>query len=178
VGWPRDRVVEQPLKIHSHSAHTYVLLLPARARPSSMRGRPRSAPTERANSECSCQYTGIVDCNRLRVLRAYPRNDQPTAIVDHVVKAAVRGRSGPDRRPPGVRLRLPLAPARQRRRTRPQQTPHTPSERQRGRPHRVDASRHTRRRRFDVAGRFRPPSGEDGDGAAARPPAHATLPRA
>jgi hypothetical protein len=47
-----------------------------------------------------------------------------------------------------------------------------------GRPHRVDASRHTRRRRLDVAGRFRPPSGEDGDGAAARPPAHATLPRA
>jgi transposase InsO family protein/transposase-like protein len=33
------------------------------------------------------QYTAIDDCTRLRVLRAYPRNDQPTAIafIDHVL---------------------------------------------------------------------------------------------
>jgi transposase len=33
------------------------------------------------------QYTAIDDCTRLRVLRAYPRNDQKTAIafVDHVL---------------------------------------------------------------------------------------------
>ncbi|UUU37790.1 helix-turn-helix domain-containing protein [Streptomyces sp. NBC_00162] len=34
-----------------------------------------------------CQYTAIDDCTRLRVLRAYPRNDQKTAIqfIDHVL---------------------------------------------------------------------------------------------
>ena len=33
------------------------------------------------------QYTAIDDCTRLRVLRAYPRNDQRTAIafIDHVL---------------------------------------------------------------------------------------------
>ncbi len=33
------------------------------------------------------QYTAIDDCTRLRVLRAYPRNDQSTAIafIDHVL---------------------------------------------------------------------------------------------
>jgi transposase len=33
------------------------------------------------------QYTAIDDCTRLRVLRAYPRNDQKTAIqfIDHVL---------------------------------------------------------------------------------------------
>ncbi|WP_224278212.1 IS481 family transposase [Nocardioides lacusdianchii] len=33
------------------------------------------------------QYTAIDDCTRLRVLRAYPRNDQQTAIafIDHVL---------------------------------------------------------------------------------------------
>ena len=33
------------------------------------------------------QYTAIDDCTRLRVLRAYPRNDQTTAIafIDHVL---------------------------------------------------------------------------------------------
>lgn len=33
------------------------------------------------------QYTAIDDCTRLRVLRAYPRNDQSTAIafIDHLL---------------------------------------------------------------------------------------------
>ena len=33
------------------------------------------------------QYTAIDDCTRLRVLRAYPRNDQKIAIqfIDHVL---------------------------------------------------------------------------------------------
>ncbi len=33
------------------------------------------------------QYTAIDDCNRLRVLRAYPRSDQKTAIevLDYII---------------------------------------------------------------------------------------------
>ena len=36
------------------------------------------------------QYTAIDDCTRLRVLRAYPRNDQKTAIafIDHVLSSS------------------------------------------------------------------------------------------
>ena len=49
------------------------------------------------------QYTAIDDCTRLRVLRAYPRNDQKTAIafIDHVLsKLPFAVDAGPDRQRP------------------------------------------------------------------------------
>jgi hypothetical protein len=50
------------------------------------------------------RYTAIDDCTRLRVLRAYPRNDPGTAIDVHRRRArqtALRGGADPDRPWPG-----------------------------------------------------------------------------
>jgi transposase len=79
-------------------------------------------------------FTAIDDCTRLRVLRAYPRCDQKTAIqfIDHVLSklpfAVERVQTDIQR----IRIRrlLPLAPTRQRHRSRQDQTSDTQAERQ------------------------------------------------
>jgi transposase len=88
------------------------------------------------------QFTAIDDCTRLRVLRAFPRCDQKTAIAfidDVMAKAAIRCRAGANRQRLRIRRIVPLASTRQRRRPRPHQTPHPPAERQSGKipPHRL-----------------------------------------
>ena len=77
------------------------------------------------------QYTAIDDCTRLRVLRAYPRNDQKTAIqfIDHVLsKLPFQVEQVQTDNGARVRASIPLAPARQRHRPRQDPAPPTASE--------------------------------------------------
>jgi transposase len=89
------------------------------------------------------QFTAIDDCStRLRVLRAYPRCDQKTAIafIDHTLsKFAVRRRARANRQWLRIRHILPLAPARQGHRSCQDQTSDAAAQRQSGAipPHRL-----------------------------------------
>ena len=55
--------------------------------PAAGRREVHRAPGPKGPQKRYYQYTAIDDCTRLRVLRAYPRNDQKTAVafIDHVL---------------------------------------------------------------------------------------------
>lgn len=42
------------------------------------------------------QYTAIVDCTRLRILRAYPRNDNDHGLAIHLIDYVLFKRDCPD----------------------------------------------------------------------------------